>query len=554
MPPDCDGLRLTAGESEAVYSGVADHTEDTKMHIHRDVSDIVNGKVLRDVIQIHGMEIPYSAELWVDGTRHHEDGTAMFSIGDRGYLTAEYFGYDVADPLEWLGMGLKRLESKLILKDTRVEIPISWIRSSPKARTWHNVPMPAITAYRCEIQGRLGDFGSEMKSVSMTVAGLPDIHLGQITTRLPEETTSIEHLTLHGFKKQIGQLNMEAAEWQINLTPSYVENEDGHPLHHVLLSRKDASPFSLPDDIDNSVINALRLFFSFQCAKWVDLPTIVCNPVFSITKKHLVLSDGETDEEVLRAVRKLMGSEAPNPWAMYELNCLLQSARIFDDVSGADILGVSASGEQATMTFGKGNPTVRQAWVSRLASRDGSTTSTWTATDTRAWHSLFEGFWNQYTETNNREHLRNSLHHYVEANQILDEGSIGQSLVAAQSTLQALTRWWNGLRLEAKFEKWDAGLFKEELVKAVCNAELGKDSGVVIDEKSLQASINKAADYRNDIDHGRVRKTAGQEQAVIYCTRHHLNLARLLILAKFGNRDRDARGCLAGPLFTQMLT
>ena len=154
MPPDCDGLRLTAGESEAVYSGVADHTEDTKMHIHRDVSDIVNGKVLRDVIQIHGMEIPYSAELWVDGTRHHEDGTAMFSIGDRGYLTAEYFGYDVADPLEWLGMGLKRLESKLILKDTRVEIPISWIRSSPKARTWHNVPMPAITAYRCEIQGR----------------------------------------------------------------------------------------------------------------------------------------------------------------------------------------------------------------------------------------------------------------------------------------------------------------------------------------------------------------------------------------------------------------
>ena len=90
------------------------------MGIHRDVSDIVNNVVLRDIIQIHGMEIPYPAELWVDGNCRHKDGTAMFSIKDRGSLTAEYFGYDTGIPLEWLGMGLEPLDVKLIMKDTNL--------------------------------------------------------------------------------------------------------------------------------------------------------------------------------------------------------------------------------------------------------------------------------------------------------------------------------------------------------------------------------------------------------------------------------------------------
>ena len=191
------------------------------MRIHREVSDIVNSVVLRDIIQIHGMEIPYPAELWVDGDRRHEDGTAMLSIKDRGSLTAEYFGYDSGIPLESLGMGLEPLDAKLIMKDTKVEIPIWWISSSPKARTWHSVLMPTVAAYDCEIRGRLGDFHSEMNSVSMTIAGLPDIHLGQMTTRIPEETTGVEHLTLRGFKRQTYQLNMEAGEWQIELNRSH---------------------------------------------------------------------------------------------------------------------------------------------------------------------------------------------------------------------------------------------------------------------------------------------------------------------------------------------
>ena len=93
--------------------------------------------------------------------------------------------------------------------------------------------------------------------------------------------------------------------------------------------------------------------------------------------------------------------------------------------------------------------------------------------------------------------------------------------------------------------------FEQLLIKAVQKAKLGQDSGVVIDEKALRATIKLAADYRNDIDHGRGRNIEGSEQSVVDCGMHHHNLARLLILAKLGNCDRDARGCMAGPRFSK---
>ena len=522
------------------------------MPIHRDVSDIVNNEVLRDVIQIHGMEIPYPAELWVNGNRQHEDGTAMFSIGDTGYLTAEYFGYDAASLRESLGMGFKRLEAKLTLKDTQVEIPIWWISSNPKTRTRHSVPMPEITAYKCDIQGRLGDSDSEMNSVSITVAGLPDIHLGRSTSRIPEESTAVEDLTLHGFKNQIGQLNMDAAEWQIRLTASYADDKTDHqPLHHVNLSRKDGSPFVLGDDIDNGIIHALKQFYSFQCGSWVGMPTIVCNPVFSTVEKRLTLREGETSELVLSAVRKYAASEKRISEAVDELGDSLQNVPGFEDVSDAEISGIAIRNEEATIQFSKGEPTKKLAWVSRLSSPNLSSGNNWTATDVRLWPALFSEFWRQYNDPDSREHLKNAVYHYIEEQRVFDDGSIGQAVVAAQSTLQALTRWWNDLKPEAKFERWDAGPFQESLIKAVKKAKLGKDSGLAIDEEVLQANIKKAADYRNDIDHGRGGNIEGHGQMVVDCTMHHQNLARLLILAKLSSRSRDARGCLAGPKFIE---
>ncbi len=522
------------------------------MDIHRDVSDIVNNLVLRDVLQIHGMDIPYPAELWVDGKCEHKHGTAMFNIGDRGFLTAEYFGYDNArNPLEAFGVGLNQLDAKLIMNDTRVEIPIWWLSNSPKARTWHSVPMPQIVAYKCEIQGWLGDPNSEMMSVSMTVDGLSDIHLGQMTTHIPEESTAVEGLKLRGFKRQTGLLKLTAGEWHIELTAAHTDDsKDSRPLHHINLSREDGSPFKLPSDIDNSVLNALRRFLSFQCGRWVDMPTIVCNPVFSTTEKHLVLRKGETSEDVLRAIRNFEASQDETPEALDELGSSLQNSQGFEDVSGADISWFARNGDQATIIFSKGDATRKFARVGPIASRNVELSNTPTATEMQMWPSLFAEFWNRYTEPDSHEHLTNTLYHYLEAQRVFDDGSIGQALVAAQSTLQALTRWWNGLDVSHRFGP-RGPTFDQLLVKAVKKAKLGQDSGVVIEEKALRATIKLAVEYRNDIDHGRGINIEGNEQKVVHCRMHHHNLARLLILAKLGSHDRDARGCIAGPWFSE---
>ena len=199
------------------------------------------------------------------------------------------------------------------------------------------------------------------------------------------------------------------------------------------------------------------------------------------------------------------------------------------------------------------NWVVERARVNKLTSTVmRSHQSARTATDWQTWPSLFDEFWNQYTDPSSGEHLTNAVYHYVESQQVFDDGSIGQALVAAQSTLQALTRWWNELDMNFQFGSGPKNRFNDLIIKAVKQARLGTDSGVVIDENALQAAINKAADYRNDIDHGRGGNIGSQAQSVVNCQTHHHNLARLLILAKCGNRDRDARGYFAGPHFTEI--
>ena len=198
------------------------------------------------------------------------------------------------------------------------------------------------------------------------------------------------------------------------------------------------------------------------------------------------------------------------------------------------------------------NWVTERARVSKLTSTTTrSHQSVRTATDWQKWPSLFNEFWNQYADPSNREHLTNAVYHYVEAQRVFDDGSIGQALVAAQSTLQALTRWWNDLDMSFQFGSGPKNRFNDLIINAVNQAKLGKDSGVIIDEKALRAAINKAADYRNDIDHGRGGNIEDQAQSVANCQMHHHNLARYLILAKLGDRDRDGRGYFAGPKFSE---
>ena len=101
------------------------------MEIHPAILDDLKKQVLPYVFRIHDFDVPWPAELWVDGSLQHQEGVAMFNIGDRGFLKAEYFGYD--NPLAlvpWI-----RSEVKLVMESTQVSIPISIVIGNPKTGT-----------------------------------------------------------------------------------------------------------------------------------------------------------------------------------------------------------------------------------------------------------------------------------------------------------------------------------------------------------------------------------------------------------------------------------
>ena len=89
------------------------------MEIHPDILEVLKKRVLPYVIRIQDFDVPWPAELWIDGCRQHQEGVAMFNISDHGHLKAEYFGYD--NPLgtdPWV-----RSEAKLVMESTKVFNP-----------------------------------------------------------------------------------------------------------------------------------------------------------------------------------------------------------------------------------------------------------------------------------------------------------------------------------------------------------------------------------------------------------------------------------------------
>ena len=64
------------------------------MPVHQLVSQLLSDSVLPYVIHLHGLDIPYQAELWIGDEPKHRDGVASLHISEQGHLTVEYVAYD----------------------------------------------------------------------------------------------------------------------------------------------------------------------------------------------------------------------------------------------------------------------------------------------------------------------------------------------------------------------------------------------------------------------------------------------------------------------------
>ena len=519
--------------------------------VHQDILEIVNKRVLPNVVRVHEMNVPYPAELWVDGNCEHQDGTAMFNIGDRGFLTAEYFAYDNTSGILYATIGFKTVNAKLVMKATEVEIPVWWLSNSHKARTMYSFPMPALMVYECEVQGWIG--GSDntpMQSATITLSGLPNLHLPRTSLVTSEENTYMEAMTMRGMETKNAILTLEAGSWKISLTEGTTDwQQKSEPLYHATLKKEDGSPFTLNDeDLHNGIVDALRKFLSFQCEAWVDITTIGCNPVFSITEKSLPLRYEETNEDIINAVRKLRNSEDEWMGAWNELGDILRNSPGFEDVADSSLSGLYTGEEYASISFSKGNPFLERAWVGKLSPWSASDRSSRTASDWSKWPDLFKEFWEQYNGKESGNFLNTAVRHYVDCRRILEDGTLGYAMVAAKSTLEVLTRWWNDLDQSFHFGRRQ---FEDLLKTAVQKAELGKDGGKQVDSLQLSRVTRTATRYRNKIDHGQDSDITEETERVHAHQSYYHNLARLLILAKLGDRGTALRGEFYTPSFIE---
>ena len=255
------------------------------MGIHTGILQVLNETVLPNVVRIHNMDTPWPAELWIGGECKHKEGTVMFNVDSGRYLTAEYFGYD---NIEYMPLGIlthmfdtsERLNARLVMSTTELEIPIWRISQSRKARTiYSGISMPEIMAYECRIQGWIGGAAdTEMPSANITLLNMPDLRLFQST--LPADDEDHGSFVLRGSTTRKATMKLEAGGWNIELTKvdSNRQNEAGE-VYRASLRRVDGSQFTLLDDLDqDAIVNVLHKFLSFQCGNWIGIPTIICAP------------------------------------------------------------------------------------------------------------------------------------------------------------------------------------------------------------------------------------------------------------------------------------
>ena len=454
------------------------------MPVHQLISQLLSDSVLPYVIHMHGLDIPYRAELWIGDEPKHRDGVASLHISDQGYLTAEYVAYDGSGMSDRLGLALSGDNScKAVILGTNVEIPVHFISTSrKKARTLYGeTAVPNVVVYEGRVTGWLGNPGSEADSATMLMTGFPDVGMPSSGSIVPDRPIS-EILTLRGKQTANAVLTLDAGDWTVEFHQPDPDGNDRSGLLSVAnVSKQDGTSFVI-DDTENSILTALQIFLSFQCGSWVNTALISCH---------------HRD-------------------------------------------GPSGRGELAHL--------------GRLSGTGYAGGSSWTASHYHTWPGMFARFWTLFNRDGSAGKLLNAITHYVSSSAVFQNPqSATYGIVPARSTLEALVKWWNGLPYDFEFRGEDENGFASLLLKAIECAKLGRDAGAAIDVEEVKAVVERGTHFRNTIDHGSAGRIVDEDLERVIALQLYLhNLARLLISAKLGLRDRHPRGSFYSPKFVEV--
>ncbi len=250
------------------------------LDLYKQAAEVLCKTILPYVVGIHGMDIPYSAELIHEDGPISESGSVVFRLDERGSFVAEYFAYGV-HPFDAMhlsqSLGDKSVSVRLV--DTGVELPVHSVSPSRKTGTIHNhVAMPLVSTVECTVFGWVGDPTLGVKSAVATLDGCAILPLlsssersflsvGQGNNRFPSSsyydarTTEVIELTAGGWEVTIHSRSEDKRDSLSDEAP-----------YSVSIRRAEGSTFQLSGQLE--ALRLLALLLSFSSERWVQYSTV----------------------------------------------------------------------------------------------------------------------------------------------------------------------------------------------------------------------------------------------------------------------------------------
>ncbi len=264
---------------------------------YQHASNILNKTVLPYVIGVHGLDIPYPAQLISENKPISESGSVVFRLDEQGPFIAEYFAYDWEYPhtRAWL-ISPDRHALSIRLVATGVELPVSRVSESRKMSTiYTQVAMPSVVGLNCTISGWIGDPTVEMATAVAALDGCAGLPLKFISDKgFVDAGDGYGELRFPSYResKQTELVKLTAGGWTVSIHAigdDKRENLNDEPPYSVSIARSDGSAFTLPADSD--VLRLLRLLLSFSSEQWVQYSVIYCpgpGPDWDVMNRALI--------------------------------------------------------------------------------------------------------------------------------------------------------------------------------------------------------------------------------------------------------------------------
>ena len=249
------------------------------MKIHPEIHGILN-RIVREVCRATALQVPAPTTLRIDGMPVPHLATAQLYVNESGYLTAEYFTHNAItqEKLSTARWAMPREKVTIQWGGEGPELPIDHITESNKTRVRPHLNYPALAGFNFELNGWIGPETALVNGVHLTLNNLPSgiiDHHGRMP--MTDENTSTPNIIRKRETQTTLAIVLETDEWIAEIEASeYNRTDQYQPLHRARVYRKDHEQFQIHEDSEaGHLINALRLFLSFQTGRWIEVPTIL---------------------------------------------------------------------------------------------------------------------------------------------------------------------------------------------------------------------------------------------------------------------------------------